>query len=240
MKNNQINNVFYNTANTNEKRDQKIYTRKKRIKSWMARRALSASFTLEAAVVVPIYLLAVCQIIFWSMFSQEQMRASIKMNNQLRKAAQYFYAGNELTEDLFAGYDMPTIDGDVITWADSGELNGKTFFRISQARKFTGRKFTKTGEKEGEIVFVAETGEVYHRDRNCSHIKLSVEAVSKSEVSSRRNVSGGKYYPCEKCMGAGGISDTVYIRGMTPQRRQISFHIRITSPFPRMPSTGSA
>jgi len=51
---------------------------------------------------------------------------------------------------------------------------------------------------EDEIVYVTKTGSVYHINRSCSHIKLSVRSVI-GIPSQLRNDNGGKYYPCEKC-----------------------------------------
>lgn len=63
-------------------------------------------------------------------------------------------------------------------------------------------------EQQGELVWVTETGSVYHRDENCTHLKLSIKRVKASEVSGLRNQSGGKYYACERCHGS---SSNVYI-----------------------------
>lgn len=51
---------------------------------------------------------------------------------------------------------------------------------------------------EEQMVYIAQTGKVYHIDRECSHISLSIETVS-GIPTERRNKSGGKYYPCETC-----------------------------------------
>lgn len=67
-----------------------------------------------------------------------------------------------------------------------------------------------TPERE-EIVYITDTGLVYHRDYHCSYLELSIRAVSKSEVSNLRNEYHEKYYCCERC-GAGS-GDTVYITG---------------------------
>lgn len=64
---------------------------------------------------------------------------------------------------------------------------------------------------EDTIVYVTKTGTVYHRNRNCSHIKLSVRGVL-GIPSQLRNDNGGKYYPCEKCCKEDkGITSTYYI-----------------------------
>ncbi len=56
-----------------------------------------------------------------------------------------------------------------------------------------------TGTDE-TTVYITETGTVYHKDINCSHIKISIDEVAGIPYS-RRNLSGGKYYPCENCCG---------------------------------------
>lgn len=62
---------------------------------------------------------------------------------------------------------------------------------------------------DDEIVYVTETGLVYHRDYNCTHLDLSIRMVGRQDVAGLRNHSGGKYHACERCGGAG--SGGVYI-----------------------------
>lgn len=50
-----------------------------------------------------------------------------------------------------------------------------------------------------KIVYITETGTVYHLDRNCSHIKLSVRE-SDGIPTWLRNNDGKKYHPCESCL----------------------------------------
>lgn len=60
-------------------------------------------------------------------------------------------------------------------------------------------------------VYITETGSVYHKDRSCSHIKLTVSAVT-GIPDDLRNDSGGKYYPCEACCtGRESAQATFYI-----------------------------
>lgn len=67
-------------------------------------------------------------------------------------------------------------------------------------------------EKYGDTayVYVAESGNVYHLWEDCTYLKLSIKQVPWESVSGRRNLSGGKYYPCELC-GDRGTLGTVYI-----------------------------
>lgn len=73
-----------------------------------------------------------------------------------------------------------------------------------KVRAWTGRKETQTGEdgnneQKNQMVYVTALGEVYHKDENCSHIRLSIRLIEKDRISRLRNESGGKYYPCEGC-----------------------------------------
>lgn len=69
-----------------------------------------------------------------------------------------------------------------------------------------------SGENEEELVmvYVAETGKVYHRDPNCTHLCLSIQEITAGTQGNYRNGNGGKYSECEKCRG-GAVSGVYYI-----------------------------
>lgn len=92
----------------------------------------------------------------------------------------------------------------------------KSIFR-TRVRAWTGRTGCISGEtsdgeaeeKDEDTVYVTETGQVYHRDPECTHIRLSIQNVPRGQLKGLRNASGGKYHACEKCgAGKGG---SVYI-----------------------------
>nr|MCR5250336.1 hypothetical protein [Lachnospiraceae bacterium] len=64
------------------------------------------------------------------------------------------------------------------------------------------------GTMEDPIVYITDTGTVYHLSRSCTHLDLSIQAVDRERVGERRNAGGGKYKACGIC---GGGSGTVYI-----------------------------
>lgn len=64
--------------------------------------------------------------------------------------------------------------------------------------------------KEDPMVYVTETGTVYHTNRNCTYLNPSVKAVDIADIEDSRNRSGGKYYPCELC-GKKNKQGKVYI-----------------------------
>lgn len=50
-----------------------------------------------------------------------------------------------------------------------------------------------------EYVYMTKNGKVYHRSRECSHIRLHIRCVSGKDMKSLRNNAGGKYKKCEYC-----------------------------------------
>ena len=56
-----------------------------------------------------------------------------------------------------------------------------------------------TSNIEETIVYITPSGSVYHTNRNCSYLILSIHEIPVNELQNQRNESGGKYYACEKC-----------------------------------------
>jgi hypothetical protein len=71
----------------------------------------------------------------------------------------------------------------------------------ARVRAWTGRsrEDSSGGASQEEIVYITENGTVYHRSRECSHIRLSIRTASRAQVATLRNQDGAKYYPCEYC-----------------------------------------
>lgn len=85
------------------------------------------------------------------------------------------------------------------------ELMGFEGFAMSQryyGRAWTGYDVTKQVSdcsEEDPMVFITESGTVYHLDRNCTYLNPSVEAVSIEAVTDMRSHGGGRYYACGSC-----------------------------------------
>lgn len=72
---------------------------------------------------------------------------------------------------------------------------------------------TNTGlENEMKYVYITQDGEVYHLNRNCTHLVLSVQECSSSSLGNFRNENGGKYSICEICGESNNITgNRIYI-----------------------------
>lgn len=224
----------------------KNYSSKNLIKT--SRRAvLSASMTVEAAFIIPLFVFFTVILIHVINLVNFQNRLNEALYNVSRTLAKLEYTvegsahAASATALLYSGLDgkivekagitggLPGItalqsefDGDVINFTvdyyvrmpfDFLKVSGFHCRQKVSVRKWignedTGEESDSGGYTDSKMVYIAETGTVYHMDRNCTHLRLSVRQVSKEQISALRNDGGGKYYPCELCGGAG---DSVYI-----------------------------
>ncbi|MGN1024384.1 MAG: hypothetical protein ACI4OJ_12840 [Lachnospiraceae bacterium] len=72
---------------------------------------------------------------------------------------------------------------------------------VAYCHLWTGYEKTPEGigDADTAVVYVTPTGEVYHRDRNCTYLAPSVQEISASHLGDARNSGGGRYYACEVC-----------------------------------------
>lgn len=61
-----------------------------------------------------------------------------------------------------------------------------------------------------ERVYVAENGEVWHKERSCTYLQLSIRQVRGTEIENERNQWGRRYNACEICAG-GAEPETLYV-----------------------------
>ncbi len=58
-----------------------------------------------------------------------------------------------------------------------------------------------TGQQTEVYVYITENGEVYHRSRECTHIRLTIRQITGADVDALRNDEGEKYKSCSHCHG---------------------------------------
>lgn len=75
----------------------------------------------------------------------------------------------------------------------------------ARVRAFTGYDNTGRGRDDGRekerIVYITETGTVYHSSLSCRHLKLNIMTTTIDRVKDRRANDGSKYYPCSCARG---------------------------------------
>ena len=73
-----------------------------------------------------------------------------------------------------------------------------TFANRVRVHSWVGYKISDEDTNE-EYVYLTENASVYHTNRNCTHLRLSIDTVSKEDISKCRNKDGKKYEKCRKC-----------------------------------------
>ncbi len=95
-----------------------------------------------------------------------------------------------------------------------------TFPVIQQVktRGFIGATLLKKEEDNGanqnnedEYVYITESGQAYHSQKDCTYLKVKISCVSKDALRNLRNSSGAIYYPCEACTEGHGEQQSYYI-----------------------------
>ncbi len=123
--------------------------------------------------------------------------------------------------ELFNGEDQFEI---IMTYAVSpwAKIDGIRPFRM--ANKYYGHVWNgyeipgtqESGEADQEVVYLAENGKVYHEDKDCTHLRLTIRKVSILQLPHERNEQGKKYTLCEKC--GKGIAPNIVLIGAEGDR----------------------
>lgn len=106
--------------------------------------------------------------------------------------------------DIFSSKDELDV---IVTYAVLPWSNYVAFSSFRMANRYcahiwNGYEIPKDPEKavvQLDIVYITETGKVYHEDPNCTHLKLSIRQVTRLEAKNAVNQWGDGYSPCEKC-----------------------------------------
>ena len=199
----------------------KIHSHRNRIPS-------AASLTVEAALVLPIFLFAVLTVAYLGLVVKTQdevrhamcrtvseasaeagagMRAQAKNMLYYRGKLGVYLGDTSLTTTLIGSsfleendeIDLVVSYTTSIPFAVFDFLHPRFQERI-HTRAFVGVDSRSSGEEEEDvIVYVTPTGRVYHRDKNCTYLKLSVSQVLYGDIGGMRNSGGGTYKPCHRC-----------------------------------------
>ena len=212
--------------------------------------SIDGNLTLEAALILPLFLLAIVCIMYFLVIMHIQLNIQIKLEDIARNMGKtayvtedlsvfnYVYVKAKLADEKFQeyidkSYIVDGVDG-LSLWESSffgseGVIdlvvtydmiipflseNIVTFPCAQRVRFHTwvGKDISKGGSENKETVYITETGTVYHTNRECTHIRLSISQTIFSAVVGLRNENGGRYQECSLCVdGPVGAYDTVYI-----------------------------
>lgn len=81
-------------------------------------------------------------------------------------------------------------------------------FLPEQVSKYSFKQRCKTrawiGDRKNidhlETVYVTDTGNVYHTNRDCTHLQLSIEQIDAVQLQTKKNTRGSYYRGCKECI----------------------------------------
>lgn len=173
-----------------------------------------ASLTVEAAVVLPLFLVGMITLIGIMDVCRIQTEQSALLAQRAKVLSMYAYSVQDYYEgnmvDLYKTYTCRLPVSLV-------PVSGIPISLRARVHTWTGRGTSEQSDENGndpsgdELVYVTENGEVYHTSSKCTYLDLSIYDVRPSELSSQRNVYGGRYHSCEKCGSGAAEADTFYV-----------------------------
>ena len=171
------------------------------------------SMTVEAAIVLPIFLFALFTLIYVGEIIRLSADDQAALMQRAMKMSTYAYSFDKvLPGDQII--DLKKTWTAKMPFVPTGARGVKLTDR-ARVRAFTGYDNTlhRTASSTADVtVFITDYGSVYHKTRSCHHLDLSVRSIAMSSVKSARNIGGHKYYPCERCAKrkAGSVYITDY------------------------------
>ena len=217
---------------------------KKRVSSFTSCPFLKASMTLEATLVLPIFMFAVINII--SIMDIMRIKGCVDMavaecGNEIAVESYGGAIDNLLTSiyirekvSLFlkqnlSDTDYQRVEGsiyvtDVFALDGENRFSFKVNYKIKPAMDmgglisvklkadYYGHKwlgYKSKGELE-EMVFLSNKASVYHMDKQCKYLNVTIMEIPYINIKVYRNNSGEKYKPCHFC-NSRSPGTTVYI-----------------------------
>ena len=164
------------------------------------------SLTLETALALPFLLCAAAALLgIFSFTAAEGKRARSLMERAQLLAVT---AGAPEADPYIRLYDYGRAE---LPYSALG-FEGRGTVRKAVVRAWIG--YTgEGGYGNGEEIFVYITpeGTVYHKNRDCSYLKLSIRSIRAENLEEARNSSGSRYNPCGTCAERGSPAGTVYV-----------------------------
>ena len=168
-----------------------------------------ASLTLETALVLPMFFFGVIALISFMDIYRVQTEHLTGLCQKTKEAGMYAYGTGS------SGAETVTLP-DVYSYQPIGGLIPLPkiwFHNTVKVHAWTGVLYEEGNDavESQPMVYVTESGTVYHRTLGCSYLNLSVQQLSGSSVKNLKNTYGEKYQACELCSRGQEPAGTVYI-----------------------------
>lgn len=167
-----------------------------------------ASYTVEAAFAVPIGFLVLfsLSVLFILLIKGNDVQMCL-----LHTMQTYAATGSKMSSAagvIDKGVWVSWKEEDGMKYCYAGYSKGIPFlgsgiFRLNRYQQMVVADYSgcsmASDETSDYFVYVAESGTVFHRDRECTYLRARIQESTQYVLKNKRNHSGGIYYPCESC-----------------------------------------
>ncbi|MBQ7840551.1 MAG: hypothetical protein IJ390_08745 [Lachnospiraceae bacterium] len=170
--------------------------------------ALCGNMTVEAAIVLPLFLFAVINLISLILMFQEFSVQEGRLHQTGRELALLAHSQEDTGEtDIRLVWTSQVKAVVPIAAFSSGFIvNGCVMHKWIGYDP--GDCDGQEAGKAEEMVYITASGEAYHMRRSCIYLNPSIELTAKESAQKSQNSDGVLYTPCELC---GGNSPMVYV-----------------------------
>lgn len=171
----------------------------------------SASLAVETAFVLPLFFMGMVTMISFMDVYKLETEKLVALCERTKKAGMYAYALDESGPEeitLPDFYSYQPIGG----WIYLPKI---WLHNVVKVHAWTGKEYSdeESGEstETEEMVWVTETGTVYHVDPACTYLDLSIRTTDGSTVKWKTNAYGAHYNACESCSRNEQPAEVVFI-----------------------------
>lgn len=156
---------------------------------------------------------------WWDRLTGVAVASTYVKSQMVRAAGEEYLASSPLADgadslqflgsEIFGGGDEIDI---VVTYAVSPLIGMAGFSPFRMANRYYAHiwnGYQLPGE-EVQMVFITETGTVYHLNRDCTYLQLSSRQVAAAGIEEERNRNGSRYQACLRCAD-GAMPEMLYI-----------------------------
>lgn len=203
-----------------------IHFLNRRVFFWIFRKKARASLTIEAAVIIPLFIWALCTLLGVLDCYRIQSLVKTSIHQSAMELGMYAYDTERENEGIhiinsayciaYAQAHLPELEDNVTVSMGKSHYRDNTvtlvatieykfsislfplpvlkFINVSEVDSWVGesRENVKSSNTVYEMVYITESGSVYHTSASCSHIDIKVYETKKKQISK-------KYDACQKC-----------------------------------------
>lgn len=169
--------------------------------------ALPGNMTVEAALVLPLFLFAVVNLLSLILMFQTFSIEEGKLHQTGRELALLSYGQEEGEQDIRL-VSVSTVKSvfPVTAFRTAIVANGCVMHKWIGYDLSQGD--TVSGNEKEEMVYITRSGTAYHRQRECVYLNPSIRMLDISQAQNAQNGEGKTYTACSVC---GGNSQLVYV-----------------------------